>query len=552
MKKTNKQVATTNLLIFIAIVIVINLISLNVFFRLDFSKGKIYSLSPASKSAIRQLEDRIIVRAYFTQDLPPDLANVRRYTRDLLEEYRTYSGGNFRYEFINPNDDKLRMEAQQSGVPPVNVNVRERDRVEVRQAFLGLVLHYGDKTEAIPLVQETRGLEYEITKAIINIASLGIPRVAFFSLEPEVQADPRMMFFFQQQDRFQHARESIRQNYELVNTTLSEPIAPDINTLIFTGAVDSLDIYQLYNIDQFLMRGNNIVFFQDRVNTNLQNQTAEMIHSNIFNLLSHYGANIRENLIMDMESGQVNVQERRGIFSVNTPVQYPFIVISNSVNRNHPIVSQLANIQFLFVSELDADPAYFSENTNIRFTPLLYTSNNTGTMSGPNFWININQFMDRSYINRLTEPSKVIAGLYEGSFTSYFNEIPTRFSEDFIGVTNNASIIVVPDMDFISSQGAGQNPGNTNFLMNAVDYLSNNQGLISLRSREVINKPLVIDRLVNTEDLTPEGAERRRTNMREFFKYLNIVLPALLVVLYGLIRYRLELKRRKRIKDEYE
>ncbi|MCL2064322.1 MAG: Gldg family protein [Candidatus Cloacimonetes bacterium] len=549
MKKTNKQASVSNLLIFIAVVIVLNLISLNVFFRLDFSKGRLYTLSPASKAALRQLEDRVVVRAYFSQDLPPDLANTRRYTRDLLEEYRVNSGGRFRYEFINPNDDRLRMEAQQSGVPPVNVNVRERDRVEVRQAYLGLVFHYGDRTEAIPLVQETRGLEYEITKAITRIASLGIPRVAFFSLEPEVQADPRMMFFFQQQDRFQHARESIRQNYDLVNTNLSEPIPMDITTLIFTGAVDSLDMYQLYNIDQFLMRGNNILFFQDKVNANLQNQSAQMIQSNIFDLLSHYGANIRENLVMDMESGQVNVQERRGIFSVNTPVQYPFVVISNTVNRHHAVVSQLANIQFLFVSEIDS--GYVPEG--VRFTPLIHSSNNSGTVSGPFFNINIQQFMDRnSYINRLTEQGKVLAAQYEGSFSSYFLEEGMRFTNDFIEYTDNGRIIVVADMDFISSQGAGQNPSNISFLANALDYLSDNPGLIALRSREFINKPLVIDKLVNTEDLTPEGAERRRTNMREFIKYLNIILPALLIVLYGLIRYKAELNRRKRIQDEYE
>ena len=548
MKKTNKETAMTNLFIFIAAVIVINLISLNLFTRLDFSKGKVYSLSTASKEALRKLDDRILVKAYFTKDLPPDLANTQRYTKDLLEEYKTYSGGKFRYEFINPNDDRLRMEAQQNGVPPVNVNVRERDRMEVRQVFLGLVFHYEDRTESIPLVQETRGLEYEITKAITKIASLGMPKIAFFSLEPELPDDPRMRFFYQQQDRFQHARESIRQNYELINTDLYDPLAPDINTLIFSGAVDSLDLYQLYNIDQFLMAGNNILLFQDRVDANLQNQSAMPIQSNIFDLLGHYGINIRENLIMDSESGQVNVQERRGIFSVSTPMNYPFIVISNTVNRMHPIVSQLANIQFLFVSEID--DTFIPQD--VKFTPLIHSSNNSGTMTGPNFMISVQQFMDRSYINRLNERGKIIAAMYEGTFMSFFNDIEMRFSNEFTEYTNNGRIIVVPDMDFISSQGAGQNPSNINFLMNAIDYLDNNQGLIALRSREVINKPLRIEKLVKTSDLTPEGAERRKASMKEFLKFTNILLPAILVIVYGLLRYKAEIKRRDRIKDTYE
>ena len=553
MKKSNKQIATTNILFFIAVIVVINLISVNVFFRLDFSKGKIYSLSQASKSALHRLDDRIVVKAYFSQDLPPDLASVQRYTRDLLEEYRTYSRGRFRYEFINPKDDRLRMEAQQSGVPPVNVNVRERDRVEVRQAYLGLVLQYGDRTEAIPLVQETRGLEYEITKAIIKIASLGMPRIAFFTLEPEIPQsnDPWARMFMQQQDRFQHVRESIRQNYDIINVDLNDEIPNDVRTLIFSGAADSLSLYQIYNIDQFLMRGNNILFFQDRVHADLQTQQARTIDSNIFDLLTHYGVNIRENLIMDNECGQVNVQERRGIFNVSTPMSYPFIVVSNTVNRHHPIVSQLSNIQFLYVSELDANVEYLKE-MGVNFTSLIYTSDQTGSVQGPNFNISIQQFQDRRYINRLIEGRKTIAGEYQGFFSSFFAETDIRFSSDFIEGTQNGKIIVVPDMDFISSQGAGQNQSNLNFVMNSVDYLSENQALIALRSREVVNKPLRIERIVNTDDLTPEGAERRRTRMREFVKYMNIVLPAILVVLYGLIRYKFEIERRKRIKDTYE
>ena len=549
MKKTNKQIAMTNLLIFIAVVVVINLISLNVFFRLDFSKGKIYSLSPASKTALSQLDDRVIVRAYFSDGLPPDLANIRRYTKDLLEEYKTYSRGNLRYEFIDPKDDKLKEEAQRNGVPPVNVNVREKDRVEVRQVYLGLVFQYEDRSIAIPLVQETRGLEYEITKTISQIASLGMSKVGFFSLEPELPDDPRMRFFFQQQDNYRDARESIRQNYELVQTDLFQPISDDIGTLVFTGAIDSLEMIQLYNLDQFLMHGKSILVFQDRVNADIQNQTAQPINSNVFDLLSHYGVRIRENLIMDMESFQINVTERRGIFSVNTPMAYPFLVRGNTVNRHHPIVSQLSGLQFIFVSEIDGD--FLPED--VRFTPLLFSSNNSGTMHGPNYFINVQQFSDRNYINRLNEQSKTLAGLYEGSFVSYFAERNERFSNHFMEYTNNGRIIVLGDMDFITTpQGGRTNQTNIDFLMNAVDYLSNNTGLIALRSREVINKPLLIERIVKTDDLTPEGAERRKTNMRELFKYINIILPALLVIVYGLLKYRSEINRRKRIKDNYE
>jgi gliding-associated putative ABC transporter substrate-binding component GldG len=549
MKRTTKESTMINLLIFIAVIIVINLISLNIFFRLDFSKGRIYSLSPSSKVAVRQLDDRMLVKAFFTDKLPPQFATIRRYTRDLLEEYKNASGGRFRYEFINPADDtQLREEAQRSGVPPVNVQVREKDRIEVREAFLGLVFHYNGRTETIPLVQETRGLEYEITKAISKVSQIGRPRIAFYGLTPDVPADPRMRFFMMQQDKFQHAKQTIRENYDLLAVELNEPIPFDVQTLVFSGVVDSLTIEQMYYIDQFLMRGNNILFFQDRINSNLQNQMATPIESNIFDLLDHYGVNIMGNLVMDANHGMVNVQERHGIFTRNIPMAYPFLIIANEVNKNNPIVSQLSNLQFLFVSEIDASGVPF----DVRFTPLIHTSEQSGSIAGPHFNIGYQQFTNRNFMNRLNQGQKVISALYEGRFTSFFGEHNPGLGEGFIPETHNGKIIILPNMNFISSQGAAENQSNMDFLMNAIDYLSNNQALIALRSREVINKPLQIDRRVDTAGLDHNETEKKLDRARDFVKYTNYILPGLLLIIFGLVKYKLEIIRRKRIKEIYE
>jgi len=537
----------TNLVVFIAIIVVINLISLNLFFRVDFSKGKIYSLSRSSKDSIHQIEDRLIIKAYFTQELPPQFASIRRYTKDLLEEYKNVANGKLRYEFIDPkNEDRLREEAQKAGVYPVNIQVRENDRMEVKQAYLGLAFYYNDKVETIPLVQETRGLEYEITKTINKIASLGSSKVAFYGLTPDIPSDPRMRFFMQQQDPFQNAKETIRENYELIPADLKNKIPDDIQTLIFSGVVDSLETIELYNIDQFLMQGKSMVIFQDRVNANLQTQQAENINSNFFDLLRHYDIKIMDNLILDNKSGNVSVQERRGIFSVNTPMQYPFFPISNDVNKRSSVVSQLSNLQFIYVSEIDTT----NINPDLHFTPLIYTSNQSGAARGPRYNIGIQQFQDKNWMNQLNNNKKVLAGLYEGLFTSYFNDSSLKDS-DFIE-QNYTKIILVPDMDFINSQAGGQNESNMNFLMNAIDYLSSNQALIELRSREVINKPLLVEKMFKTDGLSPEDVAQKVNRTRNFLKFANILLPSFLLIGYGLLRYKKEINRRKRIQEIYE
>jgi ABC-type uncharacterized transport system involved in gliding motility auxiliary subunit len=355
----------------------------------------------------------------------------------------------------------------------------------------------------------------------------------------------------QQHDRFQHAKEAINQHYQLVPVTLDDEIPTDINTLIFTGAVDSLSIMQLYNIDQFIMSGRNVLFFQDRIDADINNPQTRPRESNILDMLSHYGISMRNNLLMDASSGHVQVPQRHGFFTINTQMQYPFFIIANEVNRRHSVVSQLSHLLYLFVSEID--------DTNIppdvHFTPLVMTSNQTGIAQGPNFNLGIQQFQDpRIWMNRMTERHKVITGLYEGKFTSFFADTGFNMLEEFISETHAGRIILIPDMEFIitRSQREGPAQSNLNLLMNSVDYLSNNEALIALRSREVINKPLKIERLIRTEGIEPADLLRKIDRTRAFVRYTNILLPALLIILYGLIRYKMEKNRRKRIREIYE
>jgi len=537
-----------NLAIFIGIVILINLISINLFFRLDFSKGKVYSLSTSSKSAVRRLEDKMIVKAYFTEQLPPQYASLRRYTRDLLEEYKNASyGGRFRYEFINPTDEnQLKQEAQKNGVAPAQVQVREKDRVEVREAYMGLVLAYEGKTVTIPLVKETKGLEYEITKAINKIASFEMPTVGFYGLAPEIPDNPILRMFMQQQDKYQLTKTTIREHYDMVEVTLDSPIQPNVTTLVFSGTVDTLTTQQLYYIDQYLMKGNTAIFFQPTTTVNIQNQQVQKINSNIFDLLAHYGINIQDNIIMDNSCATVNMQEQRG-WSVNVvPVRYPFIIIANNVNTANPIAAKLSNLQYYFPSEIDT----LSIPEGVQFTPLVYTSNQTNTTRGPYYNIAIQQFLDRNFVNNLNQKRKVLSALYEGRFTSYFAVNP-GFEPSYQLETENAKIIVVPDMEFPTSQIIQQNEANRNFLMNAIDALIGNPALVELRSREVINKPLHF-KAIEESDLPQDIKEKKLTARRNTIKGINYALPAVLLVLFGVGMYYYENLRRKGIKETYE
>ena len=114
---TKRNQAIIRALLVLGILIVVNVISVRLFERLDLTKQKVYTLSEASKKLVRSFDDRVAVRAYFTEDLPPPYNDNRREVLDILNEYKAYAGGNLQYEFINPEGEKGEQEAQQQGIP---------------------------------------------------------------------------------------------------------------------------------------------------------------------------------------------------------------------------------------------------------------------------------------------------------------------------------------------------------------------------------------------------------------------------------------------------
>ena len=137
--KTNRF--TISILLFAAIMILINLLSEQYFFRLDLTENRQYTLSKASKDILKGLNEPITVKAYFSKDIPSQLIKTRNDFREMLVEYGKISGQMVVYEFISPNDnEEVEQEAMQNGIQPVMINVREKDQMKQQRAYMGAVL----------------------------------------------------------------------------------------------------------------------------------------------------------------------------------------------------------------------------------------------------------------------------------------------------------------------------------------------------------------------------------------------------------------------------
>ncbi|MEC9437185.1 MAG: GldG family protein, partial [Candidatus Neomarinimicrobiota bacterium] len=178
----------------------LNTISTSRFFRIDLTDNNIFSLSTSSKSVIKDVDDLLTMKVYFSDDLPGEYANNRRYLQDILEEYAAISKGKIKFEFAS--QEKLEEEAQKSGIAPLQLQVIENDKVEVKRVLMGMVILFEDKKEVLPVIQTTTGLEYEITTKIKKLVEINKPTVGIAQLDGQAE-------------QYQNIQNVLRQRYDV-------------------------------------------------------------------------------------------------------------------------------------------------------------------------------------------------------------------------------------------------------------------------------------------------------------------------------------------------
>lgn len=524
-RKTWSVSSVSNLLIILAIVVVVNLIGLRIFGRADLTENRIYTLSKASRRVVANLEDRLTVKAYFTKDLPPPYNANSRYVQDALADYRSYGRGNFVFEFVDPVDEeKLQQEAQQYRIQPVQVNVMEKDEVKLKRAYMGLVLIYGSKHETIPLVQNVQNFEYEMTSAIKRLTSDELPKIGFlggFGM-PDLGMDMRLL------------TTALSKHYQVtpVNTlTGSELIPSDIGVLCIVQPKEPMDEWTKFAIDQHIMRGGKVGWFINKVNADVQTSMATGFQLGIDEMTRHYGFTVANNIVMDLNASMINVQQQQGFMIITNMVRYPGFPRILDFNPDQPIVKDFQELPLFFPSSIDTMPP---EGGQATFEPLFRSSELTKIQAG-RFDINpMAQWRREDFQGG----AKLLGVALSGTFSSVFTGKPVPRpadstamppAVDIVTHSPETRMVVIGDGNFVQGQFAQGGPGQILFL-NIVDWLGQDDDLMSIRSREATVRPLKPD----ITDAT-----------KQTVKYANLFGPPALVLLIGIVRWTARRNRRK-------
>ncbi len=500
----NKQKTQTLLRIglVLGILVVLNFISIRLFGRLDLTSQGVYTLSDASKKLVGSLDDRVTVKAYFTEDLPAPYNNNRRSVLDILNDYKAYSKGNLQYEFLNPQGEKGEQDAQQQGISPVQVQVVNEDKLEVKRGYLGLVLFFEDKKEVLPVVQNLSTLEYDISSALKRLTSKAKKKIGYTTGHGETEISA-----------MRQAYQAEVQQYDLTPVDLSkgEPVPADISALLVIAPQNRFQDSAQYQIDQYLMRGGKIAFLLNRVNANLQMRMGQPMDLGLDDMLQQYGVRVNPDLVRDAQCANISVMQQQGGFTFQSQVPFPYIPVASNFNKDNPIVKDLQGVILHFVSSIDTSGA---ASKGLRSKVLVRSSKHSGRQTG---MFMIDPFQ-RYTTADLAEDGIPLVAIVEGSFKSFF---AGKQAAAVVSTSPDTRVIVVGDGDFMKDEMLG-NRGNLTFFANIIDYLADDAGLITIRSKNVATPPL---------DQVSDGTKRA-------LKYTDLIGPPALIIAYGLFRWR--------------
>ncbi|MGQ0506689.1 MAG: GldG family protein [Myxococcaceae bacterium] len=496
--------------------VLLNVLGVVAFGRVDMTRDNVYTLSKASKGAVADLEDPITVTAYFTENLPAPYSANARYVRDLLQEYRAASKGKLSFEFIDPSaqesaaDKETRKELKQdifgrtfreptevekelaqTGIQSVEIRVVEEDQMQTKRAYMGIALRLGEKKEVIPVVQDTSTLEYDLTSLIRKMSRAKKPVIAVLQGHEE----PKL------EDQLRNLQALFSQTYDVRPLDLSskEKVDDDVDALWVIGPKTALKPNELKAIDQFLMQGKAAAFFVDLAQVDLRTFQPTEVNAGLADLLKTYGVTVGDKLVADVQSAQLNVEEQRGFMRVAMPVRYPFIPILQQLEGDSPITKGLSGVTLPFSAE-------------VKVSAPVGTTGAVLAKSSPKSWLEGKPFNTdprREWGNeKITfDGAHPLVVQVSGKLKSHFasEALATSGATPALGESkSDARVIVSGGSMWLWNELLGR--PNQAFALNVADWLLLDPAMLQMRTRGMAEAPLQQELSAATRNSVKFGA----------------------------------------------
>lgn len=524
------------------------------FFRIDLTTEKRYSLSPISKQYIQKLDAPVKVDIFLEGELPPGFRKLQQAIVEKIQDINALSDYRVNFQLVDPyamvSNEKERNQLFDRlvslGLKPTDLRLQRDEGTVTKLIFPGAVLKYKDFEIGMNLLKNNPSLpaennlnhsietlEFEIIRAFKQLLDDTKPAVAFLGGHGELD-----------EPETRDIRQSLSQNFSVQDIYSAELFDGDSlpDVLVIADPVQAFSEQDKFYIDQYLMRGGNLLWLIDPVQVSLdslsQGETTIAFPRdlNLNDQLFRYGVRINTKLVQDVECLMIPVNTSPDAANPKfTPAPWYYSPLL-SPSQTHELSRNLNQIKSEFVSSIDT----VGENQSVKKSVILSSSNYSRSIQTPLevSLQSINSPPARSLFNEKQLP---IGVLLEGRFPSVFqNRMVDELNAtnlDVLHESKPAKIIVLADGSLIANQVSRRNGqiqtlplgydryskqtfGNKEFLLNAVNYLCDESGIMSLRSQ--FFKVRLLDKVKIREQ-------------RLSWQLLNVLSPLALISLLGLI-----------------
>lgn len=532
----------------LTVIILLNLVASYVYTRFDLTEDQRYTLSEESGTILEEIESPVIIDVLLEGELPPEFLKLKTETRQILEEYAS-SSDLIKYNFVNPLEDDQNAEAtiaqlQSIGLTPANITVEENNRTTQELLFPWALVTYKDRTVRVPLLKNQLGastedrinssvqnLEYAFSDALYKLKIKEKKRIAVIKGNGQLE-DMRLADFLT----------TVRDYYNIGAITLDsvagnpQKVLDQLNTYdlaIIAKPTQAFTDVEKYVLDQFIVHGGKSLWLLDPVAIEMDSLLANQGRSlafprdlNLKDFFFKFGLRLNSNLVSDLYFTQIVLASGEGNNTEYNPVPWYYYPMVFS-RDDHPVNTNLEALRFQFTSSIDTLSSPYQ-------TTVLLSSSPLSKLEGVPREIDLEMIRlapEKDTYNAGPQPLSV---LVEGAFKSAFvNRVKPAALNQFIESGPENKMIVIADGDFIKNQMRNGRPlelgydkwtnnfyGNKEFLINCVNYLLDDTGLINVRGKEVA---------------IPLMDQEKIVEQRSKWQLINIGGPVLATLLFGFL-----------------
>jgi ABC-2 type transport system permease protein len=528
--------------------IVINIFTQGFYKRFDLTKDKRYTLSQATLDIVNSADEPIFIDVFLEGDFPSEFRRLQDETRQLLEEFSD-ENSNIRFGFINPLEDETVRDQNlqllvERGLTPMRLSVQENGKSSEEIIIPWALASYGETTVEIPLIKNKIGanqqelvtnsvqhLEYAFADGFSKLVNPKRRKIAVLRGNGQLENKNIADFVTTLRDYYYIAPFTLDSVSNNAETTLKN--LNDYDLIISAKPTESFTEEEKYVLDQYTMNGGKSLWLVDQVAIEIDSLFNESESSlaiprdlNLTDFFFKYGVRINPVLVNDMYSAPITLAIGEGSATQFQPVQWQFAPLASSTS-NHPIVNNLNLVKFDFANQIDTLSNGVSKTILLKSSPL-------SRLEGTPKMVSLDDIKSEPNPEDYKNGLQNLAVLLEGNFTSVYNNRvkPIKMANDKAESTLT-KMIVIADGDVIKNdvgrngplelgfdRGTGQLYGNKEFLLNAVNYLLDDDGLINIRSKEIAIA------FLDSQKITAEKTK---------WQAINIALPLVLLGVFGFI-----------------